>query len=194
MSSTDHHVVSGESELIARAVEGDADAFGQLVKSYQARLFTTVMHIVGCRNDAEDIVQEAFLQAYINLRGFRGTSGFYTWLYRIAVNRALSRNRHRRVRQSLEAVRDVTVCEPPDPGDGPGARLMRREHAAAIQKALGTLSEQFRAILVLRGIDELDYQAIGEVLNLTPGTVRSRLHRARMQLREQLSEAGYCQA
>jgi RNA polymerase sigma-70 factor (ECF subfamily) len=165
-----------------------------LVRAYQDRLFTTVIHIMPCRADAEDVVQDAFVQAYVKLRSFQGKSSFYTWLYRIAMNMALSRGRRMRVRQSVEQPREGVVQEPQDPGSSPSERMERLEHAGEIRNALASLSEEHRVILVLRGVEGFDYQTIAEILNLNPGTVRSRLHRARMQLREQLDETHLCTA
>ena len=192
MSNT--KVAADESRLIAQAVNGNPDAFGQLVRVYQDRLFTTVIHIVHCRADAEDVVQDAFVQAYVKLRSFKGKSSFYTWLYRIAVNMALSRGRRMRVRQSVEKPRERMGEEPQDPNGSPSERMEREEHASKIRSALDSLSEEHRAILVLRGVEGFDYQTIAQILNLSPGTVRSRIHRARTQLREQLDQSHCCYA
>jgi RNA polymerase sigma-70 factor (ECF subfamily) len=149
---------------------------------------------VHCRTEAEDVVQDAFVQAYIKLPTFRGTSCFYTWIYRIAVNMALSRGRTRRLRGTYEISSDTMLDEPQDPGESPVDRLMRKEHATEIQKALAALSKEHRAILVLRGVEGCDYHTIAKILKLSPGTVRSRLHRARAQLRERLEETRCCHA
>ena len=192
MSNT--KAAANESQLIAQAVNGNPDAFGQLVRAYQDRLFTTVVQIVRCRADAEDVVQDAFVQAYVKLRSFKGKSSFYTWLYRIAVNMALSRGRRMRVRRSVEKPRERFSEEPQDPNGSPSERMEREEHAGEIRSALESLSEEHRAILVLRGVEGFDYQTIAQILNLSPGTVRSRLHRARIQLREQLDQSHCCYA
>lgn len=192
MSNTKVNV--DESQLIALAINGNSDAFGRLVCAYQDRLFTTVLHIVHCRADAEDVVQDSFVQAYIKLRSFKGKSSFYTWLYRIAVNMALSRGRRMRVRLSVEKSHQGISEEPQDPNGSPSERMEREEHAGEIRNALDALSEEHRAILVLRGVEGFDYQTIAQILNLSPGTVRSRLHRARTQLREQLDHSHCCYA
>jgi RNA polymerase sigma-70 factor (ECF subfamily) len=181
-----------ETQLLDGAFQGNTEAFGQLVRMYQDRLLSSIMHMVQCRADAEDIVQDAFVQAYIKLHSFRRSSTFYTWLYRIAVNLTLSRGRKRRTRMSVEQSREAVGCEPLDPHGTPGDHLMRRERATQIEQALGALSDEHRTILVLRGVDGMDYEAIGQVLDLNPGTVRSRLHRARAQLRERLEEPARC--
>lgn len=176
-----------ECDLVRRAKCGDSEAFGRLVAMYQDRLFTTLTHIVRRRADAEDIVQDAFVQAFVKLGTFRGGATFYTWLYRIAVNLALSRGRRYRRRRSIEQTQHLEGHELYDTGSCPVERIERQEYADTIQKALATLSEEHRAILVMRGIEGFDYETIGQILNLNPGTVRSRLHRARMRLKRQLN-------
>jgi RNA polymerase sigma-70 factor (ECF subfamily) len=194
MSIADAEAVSKENQLIAEAVQGSSEAFGQLVRSYQGRLFTTVTHIVRSREEAEDVVQDAFVQAYVKLPTFRGTSCFYTWVYRIAVNMALSRGRKRRNRRTYEIPVETMPPDAQDPGESPVDRLLRKEHATEIKRALAALSKEHRAILVLRGVDGFDYHTIGRILGLSPGTVRSRLHRARTQLRARLEENRSCHA
>ena len=188
------NIASNESQLLADAAKGNSEAFGQLFLAYRERLVMAVTGIVRCRSDAEDVVQDAFMQAYIKLGSFQAKSTFYTWIYRIAVNMALSRGRRQRVRVSLENTRDVMGDEPEDPNGSPSERMMRDEHATEIKKAFASLGQDYRAILMLRGVEGCDYETIAKTLKLKPGTVRSRLHRARTQLREQLDDAMYCHA
>ncbi len=188
------NALNSENELVAAAINGSADAFGELVQKYRERLLSAVTTIVRCPADAEDIVQDAFIQAYIKLASFKGKSSFYTWIYRISVNMALSRSRRQRVRAVVERTRDILGEDPQDPNDSPETRMMRNEHAMQIQQALGSLREDQRVILMLRGVDGCDYQTIALKMELKPGTVRSRLHRARTELREQLDDAMYCHA
>ena len=128
------------------------------------------------------------MQAFLKLNTFHRTSAFYTWLYRIAFNLAVSRRRRQRPTSSLE-LREVTGSEPISRDEAPGDRLDREERANQVQAVLGCLCEEFRSVLVLREIDGFCYESIAEVLDLPVGTVRSRLHRARIELREQLREA-----
>ena len=181
-----------ESRLVSMSRSGDREAFGELVRRYQDRLFNSVVQILRCRNDAEDIVQDAFVQAYINLASFRGKSSFYTWLYRITINLAFSCGRKRRAAISVELSRDAMGNEPFDTSDSPSDRMEREEQATQLQQALASLSEEHRTVLILRGVEGFDYETIGEVLNLNPGTVRSRIHRARTTLRQRLSEENLC--
>jgi RNA polymerase sigma-70 factor (ECF subfamily) len=178
-------VEQDDGQLIRAACQGDSAAFGGLVRKYQARLCTALTHICGSLDDAEDVAQEAFVQAYVKLRTFAGGSAFYTWLYRIAVNAAISRRRRRREQTALSP-RDELGLEPLDGGERADERLLREERAVQVQRALGRLSDEHRTILVLREIEDCDYDEIAQILELPVGTVRSRLHRARLQLKEQL--------
>jgi RNA polymerase sigma-70 factor (ECF subfamily) len=180
--------VSDDQHLIERSLGGDTTAYGQLVRRYQDRLFTGLVHVVSCREEAEDVVQDTFVQAMLKLRTFRGDSSFFTWLYRIAVNIALHRHRRRRPETSLDAARVQTGDDPVDPGDNPQDRLVREERAADIQRALAQLTEEFRLVLVLRDLEGFDYQSIAKILDVSLGTVRSRLHRARSLMRQRLRE------
>lgn len=175
-----------ERQLIEAACRGEAAAFEALVRQHQQRLCTALTHLCGSYEEAEDVAQEAFVQAYLKLRSFTGGSAFYTWLYRIAINAAISRRRRRRPEVSVDNGRPRGGVEPLDGGELPPQKLLREERAAQIRLALGRLSEEHRAILVLREIEGCHYDQIAEILHLPAGTVRSRLHRARLQLKEQL--------
>lgn len=180
-----------DNELIKSTLAGDTAAFGCLVQKYQNRLYNSVYQMVGSEEDARDIVQDAFVQAFLKLEGFQRASTFYTWLFRIAYNAMVSRHRRERPHVSLDTLRDTTGDEPLDGAAGPESRLVQQETADLVRQALAALSDEHRAILVLREIDGCDYETIGELLGLPVGTVRSRLHRARMQLRELLKQVAY---
>lgn len=180
--------MENDQGLIEAALGGKSQAFGQLVLRYQDRLFNTLLRVTGNAEDAQDVAQDAFVQAFLKLNTFQQTAGFYTWLYRIAFNLAVSRQRRRRPTASVERMREEAGLEPTDDAAVPSQPLEQQERAGQVQAALAQLSDEHRTILVLREIDGLDYQAIAEVLDLEIGTVRSRLFRARMQLREQLKE------
>ena len=171
---------------IALTLEGDRDAFGSLVRKYQDRLYNGMVQIMRNESEAEDAVQEAFILALTKLHTFQGKSGFFTWLYRIAYNVAISRLRRRKPTISLENQATETQLQLPGDQPMPDEGMMRRERASQLMQALESMSEEHRAILVLREMEELDYSAMSEVLNLPIGTVRSRLHRARLQLKELL--------
>ena len=178
--------MKSDLELISETLAGDNAAFGQLVTKYQDRLYHTVFHLLGSAEDALDVVQESFVQAFVKLDTFRGSAAFYTWLYRIAFNQAISLRRRRKPMASVDQSRELSGQEPIDPADGPDRRLAQQERAEQLHAALASLSEEHRTILVLREMEGCDYEAIGEILDLPVGTVRSRLHRARSQLKEQL--------
>ncbi len=175
-----------DATLIERSRGGEPEAFGELVVRYQDRLYNTLLRVCGDAEEARDVAQEAFVQAFVKLDSFRGNSAFYTWLYRIAFNTAISRRRRRKPTSSLDEARDAAGFEPADPDARPEANLEREEQAIQVRAALATLSEEHRSVLVLREIDGCDYETIGEMLEVPVGTVRSRLHRARMQLKEEM--------
>ena len=175
-----------DRQLIERTREGASAAFGQLVQKHQDRLFNSLVHQLRSAEDAQDVVQEAFVQAFLKLDSFRGDSQFYTWLYRIAFNLAISHRRRARPVASLDQRREDLVAEPIGRDCPPDGRLMQQETVEQVQHALAELDEEFRQVLVLREMDGCSYEAIAELLEVPVGTVRSRLHRGRMQLREKL--------
>lgn len=171
-----------ERHLIDRSLGGDSDAFGELVRRYQDRLYSAVVHIVRCRAEAEDVVQEAFIQAYVKLQTFKHNSRFYTWLYRIAVNVSISHRRRKRVELSVEQNREASGDEPIDTYAAPSEPLELAERKQKLERAMAQLSEEHRTIIVLRHMDEFSYEELADILEISVGTVRSRLHRARAQL------------
>jgi RNA polymerase sigma-70 factor (ECF subfamily) len=179
--------VNDDGQLITAALAGESAAFGELVTKYQDRLYNTIARATGSAEDAQDVVQEAFVQAYLKLATFQRASTFFTWICRIALNQAASRRRRKRPQESLDQARELGGVEPAG-GDLPTAALEQAERADQVQAALLCLTEEHRTILVLREIDGCDYHTIGELLNLPVGTVRSRLFRARLQMRDQLKE------
>lgn len=175
-----------DAELVEAARAGDRDAFGELVGRYQDRLFNTMLRIAGTREDAADATQDAFVQAYLKLDSFRGDAQFFTWLYRIAMNVALTRRRRARPMASIDAAKEGVGEEPMDGGEAPGERMLADERAEQVHSALAELGDQHRKILVLREMEGCSYEAIAEILELPVGTVRSRLFRARLQLCDRL--------
>ena len=177
--------------LVADSLQGRSAAFGQLVRKYQDRLYNAMVYVVGSRDDAHDVVQEAFFKAFVTLDQLRRAQAFYAWLYRIAFNLALRRRRkrfgeHRRRSVSIEQIRDRNGREPIDSRPGPQQRFEQHERRQQVHRAIDNLSEEHRAVLVLRSIDGHCYQAIADRLGLPIGTVRSRLHRARAEVHHQL--------
>jgi RNA polymerase sigma-70 factor (ECF subfamily) len=181
-------VSADDRRLIAASLRGDTAAFGELVRRYQDRLYNTVYRLLDNAEDAQDVVQEAFLSAYQSLDSFKGDSQFFTWLYRIAVNTAISHRRKQRLGVSLGGRNGDGGVEPLDPSEEgrPGHALERQEEERRVQRALNRLSPEHRTVLVMKEMDGLKYEAMAEVLGVPIGTVRSRLHRARGELRELL--------
>lgn len=175
-----------DAQIIAEVRQGKTAAFNELVLKYQDRLLNAVVYISGGREEAEDVVQDAFVQAFVKLNSFGGNSAFFTWLYRIAINAAISRRRKRKGDSSIDARLEQRGEEPADDEEGAEDRVLREERASQVQTALAALSEEHRTILVLREMEDCDYDEIAAIIDVPVGTVRSRLHRARLQMREQL--------
>ncbi|HEX3999643.1 MAG TPA: sigma-70 family RNA polymerase sigma factor [Pirellulales bacterium] len=178
--------MNDDAQLIDQALAGQSVAFGRLVTKYQDRLYNALVHVVGSAEEAKDVAQDAFVQAFLKLDSFQRSAAFYTWLYRIAFNLAISRFRKTKPTVSVDRARESSGQEIMARDPPPGERLEQQERAQQVQLALAALDEHHRAVLVLREIDGCSYEAIAEILDLPVGTVRSRLHRARMELRELL--------
>jgi len=177
--------------LIERIKSGETEAYGELVQKYQDRLFNTCWRICGHLEDARDLTQEAFLKGYDKLPSFRDQSSFYTWIYRVAVNLALSHRRTTRRRRlvtgdaGIAGTQAEQLAERParESDDAPGHAADQAELQQAIAHALQELDDEHRAVVVLRDIEGFDYLEISRILEIPSGTVKSRLHRARMTLR-----------
>jgi RNA polymerase sigma-70 factor (ECF subfamily) len=172
--------VPGDRELLERARRGDGDAFGLLVVRHQDRIYTAVLRFCGDAEDARDIVQRAFLNAWRRIDSFKGDSAFSTWMYRIAFNESVS------FRREGGRLRQVEPGAEPADDRRPGDRLDSDENRAKVQEALGRLDPDDRKIIILKELDERSYDEIAEILEIPKGTVRSRLFRAREALREEL--------
>jgi RNA polymerase sigma-70 factor (ECF subfamily) len=181
-------VSDDDRQLIADCLAGRREAFGKLVSRYQTRLYNAIIRLVDNPDDAADVVQDAFLNAYQSLGSFKGDAEFFTWLYRIGFNTAISLKRKKRAIVSLDANGPVGGIDPDDPSDyiKPGAALERSEEERQLQEAMNRLSHEHREVLVLKDIEGLKYEVIAEILGVPIGTIRSRLHRARLELRDLL--------
>jgi RNA polymerase sigma-70 factor (ECF subfamily) len=180
-----------DRQLISDALQGAAGgaaAFDVLVLRYQDRLVHSLEHSLGSREDALDAAQQAFLLAWRQLSKFRGESGFYSWLYRIARNAAISNARRRRPVGSLDQLTEAGLAEPADQGVKvtPGAAMEVDEEVQRLRQALAQVPQDFREVLVLKDIDDMSYEQIAELLGIPAGTVRSRLFRARQNLLERM--------
>ena len=180
-----------DSGLVAATLAGDPQAFETLVERYQTRLFGLVRHYTRNPSEVEDIVQETFLKAYSRLGSFQQSSAFFTWLYRIAVNTILDQKK-RRSRSPIQPMGEHD--EPHRPSDEaterltvrPDAQLERDEIATITHRVLEDLPDIFRTVLVMREFEGLAYQQIADVLEISIGTVESRLFRARARFKQRL--------
>ena len=180
-----------EKALVARAARKDKEAYRMLVERYQSRAFAIAFEVVRSREDAEDIVQESFVKAYLALKKFKGDSSFYTWLYRIVYNLAIDYKRKIQRRGGIASEYDESVMSGVKDGphsqlESPDRSLERGEVAEQISAALSELTEQHRTIVLLREVDGLSYDEIAKIVGVKKGTVMSRLHYARKKLQESL--------
>src|ERR1700756_2352095 len=182
-----------ELVLVNAAKAGDVGAFEELVRRYDRNVFRIAQHITQNREDAEDVVQDAFLKAYENLPQFQGQSKFYTWLVRIAVNEALMKLRRRRPERMVSLDEEVRTDEDSMPREiadwspNPEQQYNQAELKDILGKTIQGLPPSFRTVFVLRDVEGLSTEETAEALNLSIPAVKSRLLRARLQLRERLS-------
>ena len=179
-----------DQTLIDQCLAGRREAFGQLVERYQHRLYHGLLHALGSAEDAQDIAQEAFVNAFEKLASFKGQAAFYSWLFRIALNASVSaRRKTRRMSVSVESRREESGLEPTDenPSNEPSYAMDVSDRQRLVRQALSELSEEFRTALVLKEMDGMSYEEIAEVVAVPLGTVRSRIHRARLELRAKLA-------
>ena len=184
--------------LVRQFRKGDMEAFSLLVAKYQDRIYNMLLRMVSRPADAEELAQEAFLRAMERIGQFGGRSKFYTWLFRIATNLAISRQRRRgRIKfHSLDGPEEYDGRAPRALGAalatrrevGPLTAAVAKETNARVAAALDELDEEFRLVVVLRDIEEMDYAQVAEVMDVPVGTVKSRLHRARGMLRDRLKD------
>ena len=184
-----------EKRIIEQVLGGDNNAFGLLVEAYQDRVYNLALRMCGNPDDAFDLAQESFFRAWRGLSGFQQESTFSTWLFRLSSNVCLDwlRAKKRRPTVSLTTLDDEeqeVQLELPDPGPGPEALLLAAEDREALAGAMNQLPVEYRQILTLRAVDDLSYIQIAEILRLKEGTVKSRLSRARLALRNKLLQNG----
>jgi len=182
-----------DTDLVAQCRRGDSSAFSGLVEKYQDRVFNTCLRLCGNRTEAEDLAQEAFVKAYVSLDRFDGRASFYTWLFRIAVNLTISAHRKARHSPALSLQGRSADGEGESLADRiegrtamPDERSVENERDRAVALALASLDEEHKTVIVLRDVESLGYAEIAEILDVPTGTVKSRLHRARLALRDML--------
>lgn len=183
-----------DKNLIEKTKNGDNSAFEELVKKYEHKIYNLALRLTGNPEEAGDILQETFLKAYRSLNSFKGEANFSTWLYRIAMNIALMRKRKEKgkVFESIDAPQftaegEITK-EIPDWSTNPEAEIENKEVRNILTNALASLPDDYRAVLVLRDIQNLSNKEVSEILKLSIPTVKSRLHRARLFLRNEVSK------
>lgn len=179
-----------EKDLICRAARGDAEAFRQLVEAYQTPAYRLAARMCG-PDSAEDVTQEAFLAAWRALPEFRGDCRFSTWLYRLVSNAAIDCLRREKKHRDTG---DVDDLELPDGGPSPQEQAERSDTRNAVRRALDRLSPEHRQVLLLRFMQELDYGEIARALDVSEGTVKSRINRAKSKLREVLAAGNFFDA
>ena len=177
-----------DEELIQQSLSGDRTAYEKLVLKYQDRLYSTMVHVAGNAEDALDVVQEAFLQAFLRLPTFRQTSRFYTWLYRIAFNLSLGVRRKRKPTISVDGMSNEYGGELTGDAVDPLDKIGNAEMAEILWNTIDRLHEDYRTAIVLREMEGFSYEEIAQILDLPVGTVRSRLHRARNILKDLLQK------
>ena len=191
-----------DAMLLRQAQSGDRTAYGQIVLTYQDRLYNAVLRLVGDPDEASEITQEAFTRGLMKIDSFRGDASAYTWLFRIAMNLAITELRKGQRRRVFSLDRPTTNPSARQGGEdqasslvdrmaqdrsaGPSEQVERRERDQEVLAALGRLDPDYRVALVMRDVEGFDYQQMAEVLDLPLGTLKSRLFRARLALRDEL--------
>ena len=181
--------------IIEQVLQGNANAFGLLVERYQTKVYNLALRMCGNEEDAFDLSQESFVRAWQSLSGFHRDAAFSTWLFRLTSNVCIDflRSQKRRAAVSLTYLDDdneAAQLDLPDPGLGPEAAALAAEDRELWRRAMDQLSPECRQIITLRAIDDLSYAQIAEILNVQEGTVKSRLSRARTQLKNKLLQIG----
>lgn len=180
--------------LVAFASKGNLSAYNELVRRYQTRIYSLAYNMTSSKEDAEDMVQDVFVKAYSSLKNFRGTSSFYTWIYRIAINRTINFLKKRKKKQAV-SLNDMDEGVERDPAyvelsarESPVRDISLSELQEKLNKALLTLSEKHRTVVVLHDIQGMPHDEIAQMTGCSEGTVRSRLFYARQQLQSELAE------
>jgi RNA polymerase sigma-70 factor (ECF subfamily) len=188
--------MTDEKKLVRLAAQGSQEAFGQLVSTYEKQVYNLALRMVGNREDAADLTQEAFLRVWRGLDNYKADAAFSTWLYRLTSNVCIDFLRREKRRKTvsltfLDEDHDEAVeLSIPDPAAGPEQLAIETESRETMAAAMDALDVEFRQILTMRVINGLSYDEIADALELKPGTVKSRLSRAREKLRKQVLKTG----
>ncbi len=178
-----------DEQLVRKAQEENDRAFGQLVERYESKVYSLALKMLRNPEDAEDVLQDTFLRAYRGIKSFKGNSTFSTWIYRITANSALMRLRKKQL--PTVSIDDADEREAPiniaDWAPGPAEQLLSQETQRAMNEAIEALPAEFRQVFVLRDIEELSNSEVADILDLSVAAVKSRLHRARLKVRNRLA-------
>jgi RNA polymerase sigma-70 factor (ECF subfamily) len=178
-----------DEQLVRKSQNDDERAFGELVSRYESKVYSLALKMLRNPEDAEDVLQDTFLRAYRGIKSFKGNSTFSTWVYRITANSALMRLRKRQL--PTVSIDDADEREAPiniaDWAPGPVEQMLNQETQAAMTEAIDALPPEFRQVFVLRDIEELSNAEVAEILDLSVAAVKSRLHRARLKVRNRLA-------
>jgi RNA polymerase sigma-70 factor (ECF subfamily) len=186
-------MTTSDEQMVERALSGDPEAFGEIVRRWERRIFALAFGMLGREEDARDATQETFLAAFRNLRGFRGEAKVSSWLHRIAVNQCITRQRRAKVRSETaledEAEKNAAVFALPL-DVSPACTAEKVERSVAVRRAVGGLPADLRQVVVMKEFEELTFQEISDALELPLSTVKSRLYTALRQLQMRLQEFG----
>ena len=177
-----------DETIVERALTGDADAFGELVRRWERRIFALTYGMLGREEDARDATQETFLAAFRNLRGFRGEAKVSSWLHRIAVNQCITRQRRSKVRGESALEDEQATSFATSPTYSPAHVAEGRQETAAVRRAINSLPIELRQIVVMKEFEELTFREIADALDLPLSTVKSRLYTALKQLQMRLQK------
>jgi RNA polymerase sigma-70 factor, ECF subfamily len=182
-----------DEQMVERALSGDPEAFGEIVRRWERRIFALAFGMLGREEDARDATQETFLAAFRNLRGFRGEAKVSSWLHRIAVNQCISRQRRAKVRSETaledEAEKNIAVFISAN-DVSPARAVENRESSIAVRRAVCALPAELRQVVVMKEFEELTFHEISDVLGVPLSTVKSRLYTALRQLQMRLHKFG----
>jgi RNA polymerase sigma-70 factor (ECF subfamily) len=184
---------TSDEQIVERALAGDGEAFGEIVRRWERRIFALAYGILGREEDARDATQETFIAAFRNLKGFRGEAKVSSWLHRIAVNQCITRQRRARVRgeMSLEAQEEDGGAQFASTADeNPAVRAESHERNEAVRRAVNALPPELRSVIVMKEFEDLTFQEIADALGVPLSTVKSRLYTALKQLRMRLGNHG----
>ncbi|MBN2802895.1 MAG: sigma-70 family RNA polymerase sigma factor [Deltaproteobacteria bacterium] len=188
-------MIALEKQLVKKLKLRDEKAFEQLIEQYKSHIFNLLFRMIGNREEAEDLLQEVFITVFKKIESFREDSALSTWIYSIATNLCINRKQYLKRKKhydkssidDLGSSKKISVYSQQETSATPLEVIEGRQMEKIIQEIILSMDEEYRVVIVLRDIQNLSYEEIGEILNVPPGTVKSRLHRGRMELKERLA-------